>query len=303
MNLYKFEETIQDLKASLYRKKESNNRNYKKTEKDESIKKHGNYDEEKKNINKNGSNIYENNFKYSREENNYFSNKKNDENIYKNDEYYEDMDDKKSIPKQKSKNFEDLFYATLKENINNRFDYKKNLAYGLNLIEIMMEFQGFSQNIIKQIIDEFNLPYSERKFVPMIEKSDILIYNLSDEGLLVKLSGYKSSKIPDFSVNLKNLGNEFRANQFCLNKIIKYMKKNPKQTFFKVPLCTLIDYNGIRGLVYCKSDGIQGDKTLALGLDSHNIYQRHNLINDTIIASLSNLFHIKVKTFYSLSNI
>ena len=195
-----------------------------------------------------------------------------------------------------SKNWEDIFYETLKENVNNRLDYIKDLTYGLNLIEIINDFQGFSQFLIKTIINELNLPKLERKFRPMIEKPDLFIYNLQEEGVLIKLTGLNSLKIEDFSTIFKGLGNEFRANRFVLNRIIQNMRKNVKEAYYKVPLCCLIDYMGLRALVYCKSKGINGDKTLVLGFDSNDCYQKNNLLNENIIVSLSNMFGIRVFT-------
>lgn len=192
------------------------------------------------------------------------------------------------------KYWEDLFYNTLQENLNEQIENKQKINKSLQLVEILSEFNKFCQNIFENIVNDFNKLETERKFKPCLVKSDTLIYDLKDERIVIKLTGYGSKKRDDFLSNYKALGNEFRAYKFVLNRLMQNMKKNSKKIIFKVPLCCLIDYLGFRCLAYCKSNEIDGDKTLVLGFDSKNIYQRNNLLNENIIFSLADIFNIRV---------
>lgn len=195
-------------------------------------------------------------------------------------------------------NWEDLFYKTLKENYISRLDYKKNMSNELTLIEILLEFQGFSQNLMKNIVNELFSPQSQRNFIPMVEKPDLFIFNLKKEGLLIKMSGFGYDTIEEMMSTWKSLANEYRSNIYAMNRIIENMKKNSKQTYYKVPLSCLIDYMGFRALVYCKSNWIDGDKTLVLGFDSNDKYQKNIFLNDNIIIALGNILNIRVFFFF-----
>lgn len=228
-----------------------------------------------------------------------------EEKTKKNNNKCEQLEDIQSFEKQQNNpleyttqiNWEYLFYQTIKETLAEQLDYNKMMTSGLHLIEIIKEFQGFCKNIMKNIVTEFVLPKEKRKYLPIIEKPDILIYNLKEEKVIIKLVGLKEKKFENFISNFKALGNEYRANIFVLNRILSNMKENSKDTHFKVPLCCLIDYFGFRCLIYCKPNGIDGDKTLALGFDSKNNYQKNILLDDKIITSLSNILTIKVFLF------
>ena len=192
-------------------------------------------------------------------------------------------------------NWEDLFYKTLKENYGeSRLDYKKTLANELIMVEILLEFQGFAQNIIKNIVKELLLPPHRRQYTPITDKKDVLIFNLSKEGILIKMTGLGFDNVEGMSEKWKNLGNEYRSNMYTLSKLIENMKKNPKQTYYKVPLSCLVDYLGFRGLIYCKSNWVSGDKTLVLGYDSNDKFQRNTFLNENIILNLGNIFNIRV---------
>lgn len=189
--------------------------------------------------------------------------------------------------------FEDVFYEILEKIILFRHDSKKNINFSLDLLELMKEFQNYSCSIIKDIVDEL-LTERPKKYQPFIQKDNLVIYNLKEEGILIKIAGLVNQKMDDFISQFKKLANEYKSNMFVLNRLINSMKKGACNSCFRVPLCFIINYLGVRALVYCKSKKIQGEKTLNWGFDSNDVFQKNLLLNENIISNISRIFNIKV---------
>lgn len=190
---------------------------------------------------------------------------------------------------------------------------------GLKMFHFIGMFKKKAIDIVKEVIDSFVLPEASRKYPVSLSKQTIpgnplsaeYIYVINSPNFMVKLAfpehlplnDFNQSNIGNLQLNnfniysdkkIKALGHEFRAFDLLADTLFILKKKN-KNFNLRVPLCSLIEYKGVRAFVISLPP-INGFDTLTVGPGPSGDYRFNQIIAQDMM-SVANTLNLKPHKF------
>ena len=156
-------------------------------------------------------------------------------------------------------NFQKLWSKSLEKDSS----FEESLTTGFHLFKHVGIFVSKATLAVKSIVNDLCLPDDKKQIFP-IKESEIATYIY--QNMLIRLTRKTSS-----NTSWKSLGHEFRGNTTLFESLYFLGRTQESEFSIRVPLMSLIDYKGFRGLVTALAP-LEGERTLLHGSKSDGVY-------------------------------